>query len=230
MNEASLGQRRTTAHAVSLQPSVIRLPVALDEEERERYERLVRPWLRVVDETGGRGALEEPEHRTAAAHYGHALNLAAFPRAKRRLVVRLLARHRRQRVIVFAPTVDAAFRIAEDELVPVIAEEVSELERRRTLAKLADGKVRTIVASGLFLEEHEAQSGSALPAVSVAIVVSGLERFGAAPLRASRVAERVGALLRPPPEERVARVTVYELITRGTMDEPSADCATRGQR
>jgi superfamily II DNA or RNA helicase len=194
--------------------SLIRLPVDLDPEERQRYERLASEFvtlrrhffrwnrgvgyeemLRVVGST--------PEGRVALRDHAAAVQLACFPRAKQALVSALLASHRSDRTIIFTARVEDAYRVAERDLVPAITGEVGSRERERILSKFRDGRVRAI-ASARVLNE-----GIDVPDARIAIVASGS-------LGAREHVQRVGRVLRPAPGKRAL---VYELITRGTVDE-----------
>lgn len=194
--------------------SIVQLPVELAADERERYERLVAPFasLRRLFFRQHRGAGYEEmvrvvgstaEGRAALRDHAAAVQVACFPRAKQALVSTLLARHRADRTIVFTARVEDAYRVSERDLVPVITGEVGAQERDRILAKFRDGRVRAI-ASARVLNE-----GIDVPDARIAIVVSGS-------LGAREHVQRIGRVLRPAPGKRAL---VYELVTRGTLDE-----------
>ena len=143
------------------------------------------------------------EGRAALRNHAAAVQLACFPRAKQALVSTLLARHRADRTIVFTARVEDAYRVSEQDLVPVITGEVGAHERERILAKFRDGRVRAI-ASARVLNE-----GIDVPDARIAIVASGS-------LGAREHVQRIGRVLRPAPGKRAL---VYELVTRGTLDE-----------
>jgi superfamily II DNA or RNA helicase len=201
--------------------SVIRLPVDLDLEERERYERLASPFatMRRLFFRQNRGAGYDEmvrvvgtsvEGRAALRDHAAAVQLAGFPRAKGALVSALLARHRSDRTIAFTARVEDVYRIAERDLVPVITAEVGPRERDRILAKFRDGRVRAI-ASARVLNE-----GIDVPDARVAIIVSGS-------LGAREHVQRIGRVLRPAPGKRAL---VYEIVTRETIDERIARSRT----
>ena len=194
--------------------TVIRIPVELDDGERERYERLARPFAtlrRLFFRRHGGAAYDEmlrvvggtPEGRAALRDHARAVQLACFPNAKRRIVSHLLARHRHDKSIVFTARVEDAYDVAERDLVPVISGEVGARERERILAKLRDGRIRAVTSARVLNE------GIDVPDARVAIVASGS-------LGAREHVQRVGRVLRPAPGKRAL---VYELVTRGTVDE-----------
>lgn len=209
--EVAVGEL-TGTHLADL--SVVQIPVELDVAERERYERLSRPfaalrrlffrrhWGAAYDEMV-RVVGSTPEGRAALRDHAQALQLACFPKAKRMLVSDLLARHRDDRTIVFTARVEDAYDVAERDLIPVISGEVGARERERILTKFRDGRIRA-VASARVLNE-----GIDVPDARVAIVASGA-------LGAREHVQRVGRVLRPAPGKRAV---VYELVTRATVDE-----------
>lgn len=197
--------------------SMMLIPVELDAEERPRYEQLTRrlTWMRRVFFAKNRGASYEAmlrgvgataEGRAALRDYAEAVQIAAFPRAKRALVSELLDRHRDARTIVFTARVEDAYSVAEADLIPVITAEVSTRERERILSKFREGRLRAIVSARVLNE------GIDVPDARVAIVVSGS-------LGAREHVQRIGRVLRPAPGKQAL---VYELVTQRTVDERQA--------
>jgi superfamily II DNA or RNA helicase len=194
--------------------SVVRLPVALEVDERVRYERLIAPMsvLRRLFFRRHRSATYEEmlrvvgsteEGRAALHQYSEAVQLACFPKAKSVLVASLLKRHRADRTIVFTARVEDAYRVAEHNLIAVITGEVVARERERILNRFRDGRLRAIVSARVLNE------GIDVPEARVAIVVSGS-------LGAREHVQRIGRVLRPSPGKRAL---VYELVTEATIDE-----------
>ncbi len=192
----------------------IRLAVALEEGERARYEHDIEPFrilrhellqrnpylewsecLRAISRTTRGPEIVSAMHRATA--------LATYPAAKRRCVRELLARHRRDRTLVFTASARDAYAIGTESLVPVITGETSREERERILTRFRDGTVRTI-ASARVLNE-----GIDVPEANVAIVVGGA-------LGAREHVQRIGRILRP---REGKRATAYELVTLDTIDE-----------
>jgi superfamily II DNA or RNA helicase len=209
--EVSVGEL-TGKHLAAL--SVIRLPVTLEDDERRRYERLAEPFatLRRLFFRRHVGATYEEmvrvigataEGRAALRDHAAAVQLACFPREKRFLVSALLARHRPDRTIVFTARVEDAYRVAEQDLIPVITGEVGARERERILSKFKDGRIRAVVSARVLNE------GIDVPDARIAIVASGS-------LGAREHVQRIGRVLRPAPGKRAL---VYELVTKDTIDE-----------
>jgi superfamily II DNA or RNA helicase len=134
------------------------------------------------------------------------MELASFPRAKRRLVGELLGRHREDKSIVFTAFASNAYAIARDNLVPVICGETQARERKAIFEAFREGRVRA-VASARVLNE-----GIDVPDARVAIIVAGT-------LGAREHVQRIGRVLRPS-EGKTA--LVYELVTAETSDETRA--------
>jgi len=143
------------------------------------------------------------EGRDVLASMGRASALASFPAAKRTAVRELLARHRRDRTLLFTATADDAYAIGEDELVPVITAEVGRAEREAILTAFRERRVRAICSARVLNE------GVDVPEATVAIVVAGA-------LGAREHVQRIGRILRPNGDKRAI---AYELITMGTVDE-----------
>jgi superfamily II DNA or RNA helicase len=197
--------------------TITRIAVKLDDDERCAYERGVgrfremsRAFLRAYPGADyaslARALGETAEGRRALRDHGKAQELAAFPRAKRRLVSELLARYEADRTIVFTAYAENAYTLAADNLVPVIAAETSARERQRTLEQFRDGRLRA-VASARVLNE-----GIDVPDARVAIIVAGTGG-------AREHVQRIGRVLRPAPEKHAL---VFELVTADTSDERRA--------
>lgn len=193
--------------------TVVRLPIALEEDERASYaigmrafQEMRRSFVRAYP--GGdiatmlRWIGQSPVGRKALHDRARAMELASFPRAKRRQVRDLLARHRSDRSIVFTALAENAYEIARDNLIPVIAAETSVKERREILEDFRTGAVRAI-ASARVLNE-----GVDVPDARVAILVAGA-------LGAREYVQRIGRVLRPAPDKHAL---VYELITVDTRE------------
>jgi superfamily II DNA or RNA helicase len=193
--------------------STVRVLVRLESDERNEYEaktrafrELRRTFLRSYPgadlATLLRGLGRSPEGARALRDHARALQLASFPRAKRALVRSMLERHREDRTIVFTAFAENAYKVAVDNLVPVIAAETSARERQDILTRFRDGKLRAI-ASARVLNE-----GIDVPEARVAIIVAGA-------LGAREHIQRIGRVLRPAPNKQAL---VYELVTTETAE------------
>jgi len=193
--------------------SFVRIPVRLDPDERAEYTECMRAYLEMRRAfmrmhpgadvaTMLRGLGRTPEGRRALRDRARALELASFPRAKRRLLRTVLERHRDDRTIVFTAFAENAYAIAQDDLVPVITSETPARERSEILADFRDGRVRAIVSARVLNE------GIDVPDARVAIIVAGM-------LGVREHVQRIGRVLRPAPGKRAL---VYELVTLHTSD------------
>jgi superfamily II DNA or RNA helicase len=144
--------------------------------------------------------------RLVLSAYRRGIELASFPRAKRRLVARLLQTHRDDKSLVFTAYIENAYSLARENLIPVIGGQTPTAERREVLARFADGRYRAI-ASARVLNE-----GIDVPDARVAVIVAGT-------LGVREHVQRIGRVLRPSAGKEA---TVYELVTADTADERSA--------
>jgi superfamily II DNA or RNA helicase len=141
--------------------------------------------------------------REAIRDYHRAAAIASLPSAKRETVTRLLARHARERTLVFTATAEDAYVVARDNLVPVITAEIGRAERTEVLSRYRDGRFRTIVSARVLNE------GIDVPDAAIAILVAGT-------LGRREYIQRIGRVLRPAPGKNA---TVYELVATGTLDD-----------
>jgi superfamily II DNA or RNA helicase len=193
------------------------IETGLESDEADAYARLANPFLElrrafrlafpgadwpslihfVMHQPGGSGTIAD-FHRASA--------IAAYPRRKAAIVARLLERHRADKTLVFTARAEDAYAIAAAHLVPVITAETSHKERTEILSRFGQGVYRTIVSARVLNE------GIDVPDARVAVVVSGA-------LGGREHVQRVGRVLRPATGKRAL---VYDLITRGTVDEGRA--------
>jgi superfamily II DNA or RNA helicase len=193
---------------------IIRLPVALTPAERVAYERDIEAFTRLRREfrranpdadwlTCVRAIARLPGGVDVLGSMHRASSLAAFPSAKRRAVQALLARHRRDRTLLFTAAAEHAYSIAEEALVPVITAESTRREREAILSAFREHRVRAISSARVLNE------GVDVPDANVAIIVAGA-------LGAREHVQRVGRILRPAENKRAV---LYELVTLDTVDE-----------
>lgn len=192
----------------------VRIHVALEADERVAYVRDHEPFdeLRREIRRVHPGAdwktcvsliARMPDGREILSAEQRASALATFPRAKRRVVHDLAARHWQDRVLVFTATADQAYTLGEDLIVPVITAETSRAERADILDRFRSGAVR-MIASARVLNE-----GIDVPEANVAIIAGGA-------LGVREHVQRIGRILRP---KEGKRATAYELATIDTTDE-----------
>lgn len=196
---------------------VQRVAVRLDSEERASYDAMMGPFREFARsffaaypgadyESMTRALSRSPDGRLAIESRAKAAELAAFPRAKRRLTTHLLGAHRVDKSLVFTAFAANAYDVARENLVPVITGETPVAERREILARFAVGRYRSVVSARVLNE------GIDVPDARVAIIVAGA-------LGRREHIQRIGRVVRPAEGKQAL---VYELITADTSDERRA--------
>ena len=187
----------------------------LSEEERFRYEscrELYRDFLRDTGidmrRPGAWGqflftAHRSPEGRQAYLAYREQRALALAAPAKLSLLAHLLDRHNGDRVLIFTHDNATVYKIARQFLVPVITHQTKTKERRDVLLKFNSGEY-PIVATSRVLNE-----GVNVPEANVAVILSGSGSV-------REHVQRLGRILRKSGDKEA---TLYEVITRGTVEE-----------
>jgi len=199
------------------------LRVALDREERRRYERdrslyaeVSRRFWHLHPDASWQEfvvwALQSSEGRAALNAWRRARRLVGFTRGKNRAVRELLARHKDSRVLVFTADNEAAYAIAREHLIMPITCDTTRAERQRALKAFRSGELAALVSARVLNE------GIDVPDADVAIIV------GAA-LGEREYVQRVGRLLRPVPGKRAS---VYELVSLATDEAGRAAKRRRG--
>ncbi|CAN5885000.1 DEAD/DEAH box helicase family protein [soil metagenome] len=191
------------------------LYVNLTEEERIRYDSCREAyrdflWNNGIDMRKPNGwaqflfaAYRSPEGRQAFQAYREQRSLALAAPAKLNLLGRLLDRHHGDRIIIFTHDNATVYQIARRFLVPVITHQTKTKERREVLLRFNDGRY-PIVATSRVLNE-----GVNVPEANVAIVLSGSGTV-------REHVQRLGRILR---KRGTKEATLYEVITRGTVEE-----------
>jgi superfamily II DNA or RNA helicase len=199
------------------------VPLGLDRDERARYaaeqrtfSEVRRAFQRLYPERSWAEfvawAAPSVEGRAALAAWRRARKLLGFTRAKAAAVRVLLARHRRDKVIVFTADNAAAYAIAREQLIMPITCDVSRRERERALDAFRSGALRALVSARVLNE------GIDVPDAEVAVIVGGT-------LGQREHVQRIGRLLRPAPGKRAL---VYELVTMATSEAWQAAERRRG--
>jgi superfamily II DNA or RNA helicase len=142
-------------------------------------------------------ARRSEEGRRAVAAWRASRRLLGYTAAKRDLVLRLLARHRSQPVLVFTGDNATAYRIAREALIMPITCDIGRAERDEALERFRHGELRALVSSRVLNE------GLDVPDAEVAILVGGNAGV-------REYVQRIGRVLRPAPGKRAV---VYELVT-----------------
>ena len=191
------------------------LYVSLTDEERERYENARECYRAFVSGSGidmrrpdGWArflflAFRSPEGREAFRAYRVQRELALAAPAKLKLLEKLLDRHNHDRVLIFTHDNATVYTIARRFLVPVITHQTKTKERRDILLKFNSGEY-PIVATSKVLNE-----GVNVPAANVAVILSGSGSV-------REHVQRLGRILRKSGDKRA---TLYEVVTKGTVEE-----------
>jgi superfamily II DNA or RNA helicase len=187
----------------------------LTPEERHRYETSRTIYREFLSSTGidmrkpgawGHflmAAHRSAEGRQAYLAYREQRALAQAAPAKLKVLERLLERHNGDRVIIFTNDNATVYTIARRFLVPVITHQTKTKERREVLLRFNSGAY-PIVATSKVLNE-----GVNVPEANVAIILSGSGSV-------REHVQRLGRILRKSGDKEA---TLYEVITRGTVEE-----------
>jgi superfamily II DNA or RNA helicase len=191
----------------------LRVRLSLDErrryeEERAIYRRFVvakrirlggpRGWTRFLQATS-----RTETGRRALLAYQTQKRIAQASAAKLRLLDRLLARHRRDRVLIFTHDNETVYAVARRFLIPAITHQTKIRERHELLAAFNCGDLPYLVTSRVLNE------GVDVPAANVGIVLSGSGSV-------REHVQRLGRILRR--QER-KRAVLYEVVSEGTAEE-----------
>ena len=148
-------------------------------------------------------AHRSPEGRQAYLAYRRQRELALAAPAKLGLLARLLERHNGDRILIFTHDNATVYKIARQFLVPVITHQTKTKERREVLLRFNSGDY-PIVATSRVLNE-----GVNVPEANIAVILSG-----SASVREH--VQRLGRILRKSGDKEA---TLYEVVTRGTVEE-----------
>jgi len=149
-----------------------------------------------------RSALSE-EGRSAMQAYRESKRIALGAEAKLETLKKLLARHRRERVLIFTAENEMVYRISEQFLIPAITHETPIKERSAWLAAFNQGEVLALATSKVLNE------GVNIPEAAVAVVLSGSGST-------REHIQRLGRILRKQPDKEAI---LYEVVTSGTAEE-----------
>jgi superfamily II DNA or RNA helicase len=191
------------------------LYVNLTEEERHRYESCREVYRNFLRDNGidmrrpnAWGQFLFVAHRSAQGKqaylaYREQRALALAAPAKLKLLARLLDMHNGDRVLIFTHDNATVYRISRQFLVPVITHQTKTKERRDILLKFNSGEY-PIVATSRVLNE-----GVNVPEANVAVILSGSGSV-------REHVQRLGRILRKKGDKEA---TLYEVVTRGTVEE-----------
>ncbi len=194
---------------------VIRVDVEMTPDELAAYRQARATYRAFVDENrirmGDRDgfrrflylASRSPAGRRAFEAFRASRRIALAPESKFAALERLLSRHRRDRIILFTHENDMVYEISRRFLVPAITHRTDTKERREILHRFRDGTYSVIATSRVLNE------GVDVPAANVGVILSG-----SASVREH--VQRLGRLLRRDGDKEAL---LYELVTRGTLEE-----------
>lgn len=147
------------------------------------------------------------EGRRAFLAYREQKQVSLASRGKLAVLEGMLRQHARDRVIIFTNDNDTVYTISRTFLVPAITHQTDVKERKELLDRFNAGTYPALVTSRVLNE------GVNVPAANVAIVLSGTASV-------REHVQRLGRILR---RQEGKRAILYEVITRGTVEERQSD-------
>jgi len=202
------------AGAVLADYDVIRIPVALREEEQAVYDeaaRDVRAFLaarRALEKDYGwedlcADAGRDPAARRALRAFRLKQSIEDRAAEKLRVLEDLFRLHVGERTLVFAGSNAMAIDVSRRFLLPTILSHTRKRERLAVLEGFSSGRFPALVANQVLDE------GVDVPAAKVAIVIGGQASTRQAKQRLGRILRKTGG----------ARATLYEVVTEDSRDE-----------
>ncbi|MEW6359473.1 MAG: DEAD/DEAH box helicase family protein [Planctomycetota bacterium] len=192
---------------------VVRVPVALNEQEREAYDQAARTvrsymaarskettgysWQDLCAETGS-----DPEARKAQKAYFRKKSIEDRAEEKLRVLEDIFRLHVGERVIVFAGSNAMARDVSKRFLAPTLLSHSRKRERLAVLEGFTAGRFPVIVANQVLDE------GVDVPAAKVAVVIGGQASTRQAKQRLGRILRKTGNV----------RATLYEVVCEETKD------------
>jgi superfamily II DNA or RNA helicase len=196
--------------------SIERVLVDLEPDERVLYEsgwqqyinyvrkarlRMPQGFSQLIKRAGRDGGAKK-----ALEGHRRARETALSARKKVDAVSKILQLHPEERALVFCQHVALATRIGERLGLPVVTHETPRPVRAAALESFRSGEAPVLVATSILDE------GVDVPDASIGIVVSGTAQ-------ARQFVQRLGRIIRPSPGKEAR---LYEIVTRGTLEERTA--------
>ncbi len=144
-----------------------------------------------------------PEGRRAFLAYREQKQISLASQGKLAVLEGLFRQHARDRTIVFTNDNDTVYAISRRFLIPAITHQTDIKERKEILDRFNAGAYPAVVTSRVLNE------GVNIPEASVAIILSGTASV-------REHVQRLGRILR---RREGKRALLYEVITRGTVEE-----------
>ena len=154
-----------------------------------------------------RASCRSQEGRRAFLAYREQKQISLASRGKLLVLEGMLRQHAKDRVLIFTNDNDTVYRISRMFLIPAITHQTDVKERREILERFNGGAYPALVTSRVLNE------GVNIPAANVAIVLSGTASV-------REHVQRLGRILR---RQEGKRAVLYEVITRGTVEEHQSD-------
>jgi superfamily II DNA or RNA helicase len=213
---------RTTPQALAgtvlAEHRIVRLKVRLAQQERQRYDQLIRGRDQFLQQRGIRlGSLtgwQQFVQASARSRAGRSAMLAhrearaiAFGTAgKLRVLADLLAEHYPARTLIFTDDNATVYRVSQEFLIPAITHKTAVKERHEILSRFRSGEYPVVVTSRVLNE------GVDVPEASIAIVLSGTGST-------REYIQRLGRILRGGAGKLAV---LYEVIAEATSEEHTA--------
>ena len=196
---------------------VVQIKVHLSEEERARYQDLIRQrdaflkrsnlslgglqgWQRFV-QLSARSA----EGRRAMLAHHEAKGIALGTESKIRVLIDLLAQHYPERTLIFTHDNATVYRISQELLIPAITHQTPVKERHGVLTRFKEGTYKTVVVANVLDE------GVDVPDASVAILLAGTGSN-------RQFIQRLGRVLRRG-SSADKQAILYEIVAADTVEE-----------
>ncbi len=146
---------------------------------------------------------QSQEGRRAMLAHHEAKKIAMGTQSKLRALEAILKEHSKDRVIIFSNDNDTAYTVSQEFLIPCITHQTDVKERKTILDAFSAGNYRFLVTSKALNE------GVNVPEANVAIVLSGSGSI-------REHVQRLGRILR---RKKGKQATLYEVVTKGTVEE-----------
>ena len=197
----------------------VRLTVELSEAERAEYEEarsiykgfIVDQGIQMSSKRGWdefiKRCARSPEGRQAMAMYRRQREIAFGAPGKIDVVEQLLAKHRKDRALLFTDDNATAYTVARRFLIPIITHQTKVRERSDILERFARGAYTAVVTSKVLNE------GVDVPDANIAIVISGSGSI-------REHVQRLGRVLRKKGDKHA---TLYELVSANTTESYTSD-------
>ena len=157
-----------------------------------------------------KSAQSQDGRRAMLAHH-EARKIAMGTQSKLRALEAILKEHEKDRIIIFTNDNETAYTISQEFLIPCITHQTDVKERKAILEAFSKGRYRFLVTSKALNE------GVNVPEANVAVVLSGSGSI-------REHVQRLGRILR---KRKGKQAILYEIVTKGTVEEYQSNRRTR---